>query len=201
MVDVDGVLLVHPDEQGWATGLERDLGVSRASLQSEFFDHHWDDIVHGRAKLRDRLAPVLAMIAPDVSCDTLVGYWFENDAHLNQPLLDELARTREQGFALHLATVQEHERAHYLWETLDFRSRFDGLHYAAELGCAKPDPAFYRHIERRTGLRPDEIFFIDDRLENVAAAQACGWSAALWTGAETLASLMEADIGLSRLSR
>ena len=97
---------------------------------------------------------------------------------------------RGNGLEVHLATVQDHERAAYLWDRLDFRSRFDGLHYAAALGCSKPSPAFYRAIEAATRLAPEAIFFIDDRPENVEGARACGWTAALWTGADTLDALI-----------
>jgi putative hydrolase of the HAD superfamily len=190
MVDVDGVLLVHPDAKGWSVDLERDLGLSGSKLQSFFFDLHWDDVIHGRASLRERLDPVLQEIAPHVSCDELIDYWFRNDAHVNQALLAELGSIRREGIAVHLATVQEHERARYLWEVLDFRSRFDGMHYAAELGCAKPDPLFYKRVELRTGFKPEDIFFIDDRPANVAAAHECGWGAALWKRDVALKSLI-----------
>jgi len=87
---------------------------------------------------------------------------------------------------VHLATVQEHYRARYLWETLDLRADFDAMHYAADLGYAKPDPQFYSEIERRTGLRPAELLLIDDRQENVDAAVIAGWQARLWTPASRL---------------
>jgi putative hydrolase of the HAD superfamily len=125
-----------------------------------------------------------------VSCDALIDYWFSNDAHMNDALLAELASIRAGGTEVHLATVQDHERARYLWKDLDFRSRFDGLHYAAELGCSKPAASFYRSIEARTGFRPRDLFLIDDRLANVEGARMCGWAAALWTGKDTLRSLV-----------
>jgi putative hydrolase of the HAD superfamily len=180
MVDVDGVLVLHPDVKGWTVHLDRDLGISVETLQRRFFDVYWDDIVCGRATLRDRLGPVLEELWPRVSCEDLIDYWFANDAHVNLELVGALKRLRRQGIELHLATVQEHERALYLWETLDFQSHFDGMHYAAALGCAKPDPAFFKRIEDRTGLAPSDIFFIDDKAANVEAAQNVGWSAALW---------------------
>jgi putative hydrolase of the HAD superfamily len=190
MVDVDGVLLVQPDAGGWSATLERDVGISTATLQSAFFDRHWDDVIHGRATLRERLEPVLADIAPQVSYSALTDYWFSHDAHVNHALLAELASLRAGGLHIHLATVQEHERARYIWNELGFCDMFDGLHYAAELGCAKPSADFYRAIEARTGFPPHTLFFIDDKRANVEAAIDCGWAAALWTGTETLGSLL-----------
>ncbi|MBT2189368.1 HAD-IA family hydrolase [Sphingobium sp. H33] len=195
MLDVDGVLIIHPAIRGWAVNLERDLGLSVSRLQEAFFTPHWDDIIHGRARLRDRLAPVLAEIAPALRCDDFIDYWFANDAHLNQPLLEEVAQVRAQGVPVHLATVQEHERARYLWEMLDLRARFDGLHYAADLGATKPHPDFYARIEARTGFAPSEIFFADDKQVNIDAARARGWHAAHWAGHGTLAGLLAAAGG------
>ena len=120
MVDVDGVLLMHPEVNGWTTNLERDLGIPAAALQRVFFAPHWDDVVHGRAELRERLALALAELSSSVSLDRLVDYWFCNDAHINHVLLDELRVIRRGGIEVHLATVQEHERAHHIWNRLIF---------------------------------------------------------------------------------
>lgn len=191
MVDVDGVLVVHPDAGGWSANLERDLGLPAEMLQQHFFTTHWEDVITGRATLRERLAPVLAEIAPALSCARLIDYWFSNDAHIDQRLLAEVRLLRGDGCEVHLATVQEHERAAYLWDRLDLCSDFDGIHYAAALGCSKPDPAFYRAVEAAVGLAPASIFFIDDRADNIAAARDCGWTAALWTGRQTLRALID----------
>lgn len=191
MVDVDGVLIKHPDPAGWSAHLERDLGIAQPLLQRVFFERHWDDVIHGRAALRDRLTPVLAEIGPTVSYETFVDYWFSHDAHLDHGLLAELSALRGNGVEIHLATVQEHERADYLWRRLNLRDSFDAIHYAAAMKCAKPDPAFYRAVETATGLAPAAIFFIDDKLANVLAGRGCGWTAELWTGQQTLRALID----------
>lgn len=54
------------------------------------------------------------------------------------------------------------------------------MHYAASLGCAKPVIEFFKRIEDRTGLASADIFFIDDKIANVEAANHAGWAAALW---------------------
>lgn len=194
MLDVDGVLVVHPCKGGWSTHLRRDIGIAVPTLQKAFFEPHWDDVVNGRAPLRERLAPVLQEIAPTISCDILIDYWFANDAHLNRPLLAEIAVIRESGIEVHLATVQEHERARYLWHTLNLRSQFDGMHYAADLGCSKPAAGFFRAIESRTRWSPESLCLVDDRPDNVDGAIRCGWSAMLWTGSDTLQSLLSKAI-------
>ena len=190
MVDVDGVIVTHADPKGWSANMEADLGLSIEALDEAFFKPNFGDIVHGRARLHDRLAPVLAQIAPHLTSQALADYWFDQDSHLEHDLLEQIAVVRSRGVEVHLATVQEHERADYLWTKMALKDRFDAIHYAAALGHAKPALEFYREIEARTGFAPSELFFIDDKAANVEAAQACGWSAAVWTGAERLADLM-----------
>jgi putative hydrolase of the HAD superfamily len=193
MVDVDGVLIVHPDPRGWSANLKRDLGISPEALQTQFFKQHWADIINGRADLHSRLASALENIAKDVSADALIEYWFEQDAHVDQTLLDQLAEVRAGGLQLHLATVQEHQRAKYIWHTLGFEHHFDAMHYAAELGSAKPAQEFFAAIEVRTGFQPHELFLIDDTPRNVEGAIERGWSAGLWDGHLRLADLLPSE--------
>ena len=44
-----------------------------------------------------------------------------------------------------------------------------------KIGHMKPAAEIYRHVERETGLRPEEIVFFDDSPANVDGARACGW--------------------------
>ena len=81
-------------------------------------------------------------------------------------------------------------RASYLWDELDFRSKFDSLHYAADLGCSKPAANFYKSIEARTGFHARDLFFINDKIVNVEGAIGCGWAATLWNGHNSLQSIL-----------
>ncbi len=190
MVDVDGVVVRHPEGRRWDADMEVDLGLSPDDLQRAFFTPHFEDIVLGRADLHERLAPALAEIAPHLTSDRLAAYWFEQDGHLDHVLLEDLAGYRAAGLELHLATVQEHHRARHLWRTLGLNTRFEAMHYAADYGCKKPDTAFFRQVEARTGFAPHELLLIDDSARNVDGARACGWSAILWTGELRLAEAL-----------
>ena len=55
--------------------------------------------------------------------------------------------------------------------------------------CLKPDPAIYAVLESRAaehGIAPQELFFIDDRADNIAAAEARGWRGHVFAGADAL---------------
>ena len=82
MVDVDGVVVAHPDGRRWDHAMEADLGLPSAEFQAAFFKPHFNDIVLGKADLHDRLAPVLATIAPHLTCQQVTDYWFEKDSKL-----------------------------------------------------------------------------------------------------------------------
>ncbi|MCH9704245.1 MAG: alpha/beta fold hydrolase, partial [Chlamydiae bacterium] len=51
---------------------------------------------------------------------------------------------------------------------------FDPLILSTEIGVRKPDPEAYRIMLKKLGLKPHEVLFIDDRIENIAAARALG---------------------------
>ena len=52
------------------------------------------------------------------------------------------------------------------------------------IGQLKPHRGIYEYAQKQAGVSPDEILLIDDRLVNIASAQACGWQG-FWLNAET----------------
>jgi putative hydrolase of the HAD superfamily len=188
MVDVDGVL-VHGrtvDGRPVFSDLKADLGLSYERLRAEFFNRHWEAIVTGREPMLPRLAAVLAEIAPEISPDQLVAYWMRNDSRMLPEDLAAMDEARAAGLKVYLATNQEHIRAAYLMDEMGLGAHVDGIAYSAALGVRKPDADFYRLAAAQVGAAPEEIGFVDDVAENVAAARRAGWRAVQFTGAETL---------------
>jgi putative hydrolase of the HAD superfamily len=185
MVDVDGVVVRRPEGGGWDANLEADLGVRREDLDRLFFRVHFNDVLAGRADLFERLDAVLPRLG-SVTARELVDYWFAHDASLDQRLLADLDAAQVEGFDAHLATVQEHHRARYLWQTLELRKRFSAIHYAADVGFRKTEAGFYAVVQSRTGLPPDQLCLVDDSPRNVEVARAAGWAAFCWTPSATL---------------
>ncbi|MAZ63065.1 MAG: haloacid dehalogenase [Dehalococcoidia bacterium] len=60
-------------------------------------------------------------------------------------------------------------------------------------GVVKPEPGIYALVEQRLGLSGADLFFTDDKRANVEAAEARGWRAHLFEGAEGLAQALRAE--------
>ncbi|KQW77009.1 haloacid dehalogenase [Devosia sp. Root413D1] len=188
MMDVDGVLVSGRPTDGrhLFAELEADLGLSPDRLRETFFTPFWEDIVTGREALTERLAPVLAEIAPKVSCERLIAYWFENDSRVDKAVLSAVKRYRERGVPVFLATNQEHMRADYLMQQVGLGAYVDGIIYSAALGHRKPHAEFFERAAAIADAAPQDIVLVDDTLANVEAARRSGWSAVHWTGDSTL---------------
>jgi putative hydrolase of the HAD superfamily len=197
MIDVDGVLVCGRPSDGkpWASTIESDLGFSMDSLQREFFTPYWDEIVIGQAELSRHLKPALAKIAPNLTYEEFIAYWFKNDARLNIGLLEELNRQRKFGKKVYLATNQEHIRATYLLKVLGLGNYCDGIFYSAALGCRKPDTSFFAKASALSGLPPNQLLLVDDTYANIAAAKNSGWNATQWREGSSLSAVM-AELGL-----
>lgn len=63
---------------------------------------------------------------------------------------------------------------------------FEDILVSGAVKLVKPDPAIYALALERFGLTAGEAIFIDDRADNVAAAEAMGIAGHLFTGAEPL---------------
>ncbi|KAI1348679.1 HAD-like protein [Xylaria sp. FL0043] len=67
---------------------------------------------------------------------------------------------------------------------------FDRVFISAEVGMRKPDPGFYQHVLDQIGLIGSQTVFIDDKKENIHAAQSFGIHSLVY-GSSTLATLRQ----------
>ena len=71
---------------------------------------------------------------------------------------------------------------------LGWLKRFDALVWSYRLRIAKPDPAIYRYVLEKLGTEAGETLFIDDKWENVEAAEALGMKGVVFSDVDALRS-------------
>ena len=113
---------------------------------------------------------------------------------LNKPLAAIVEEVKSSGHRLGI--LSNTNAAH--WEFVFdgryplLREGFGTFALSFELKSLKPDPAIYRAAADLAGTPPDEIFFVDDRPENVEGARAGGFDAVQFTTAARLAGDLRA---------
>ncbi|NUT24799.1 MAG: HAD family phosphatase [Streptomyces sp.] len=68
----------------------------------------------------------------------------------------------------------------------------DHVAFSGKIHAAKPDPDAFRHCTVALHAAPADFLFVDDREENVRAAQANGMNAHIFTGHDELTAVIDA---------
>ena len=97
-----------------------------------------------------------------------------------------LRELRERGVRLLALTNWSAETFPVARERFPFLGWFEGIVVSGEEGIAKPDPAIYRVLLERYEVDPARSLFVDDRAENIAAAESLGLTGHLFRSADAL---------------
>ena len=79
------------------------------------------------------------------------------------------------------------------WATVE--GWFDPIVLSYEAKLMKPDKAIYLHCEQLCGFSGSQIFFTDDRAENIAAAALRGWGTYQFGSTDGLIAAFDAWLG------
>ena len=124
---------------------------------------------------------------PDYHAFNLAGsQMFE----LNVPVIPIVAHLRAAGYLLGI--LSNTSEAH--WQYISsgrytvINAFFDVRVLSFEQRSVKPERPIYEEAIRRAGVKPHEIFFTDDKLENVEGASEAGLDAVLFSSPRQLAT-------------
>ena len=177
--DFDGVLNANI-QQGvfaWSRDFERDLGLSLQSFSSYLFGGRFQKAMVGQACLVDLVAEWAAANGADGRAPEILDYWFTRDALPDDRTLAFFEPLSARGLRHVMATNNEVHRTSFIEEAMGLGARMERIFAAGRMCFAKPDAAYFRHIEDELGLAPQAFLLVDDLEENVAAARQCGWQA------------------------
>jgi FMN phosphatase YigB (HAD superfamily) len=117
------------------------------------------------------------------------------------PFMVELhAALRDKRFPTYVFSNTNDLAASHIRRRFPFFANFDGYIFSYQHGAMKPDAKLYEVVERETGRRGNQIVYIDDLPENIAAGAARGWHAVLQESPEKTRVALE-KLGLLTDSR
>ncbi len=145
-----------------------------------------DRIDHGE-NWRDT---VYATAAAHPKYTNMIRLWHDRWAEMATPTIprswDILRRLRKQRtpvFALSNFGIETFAFAETLYPEL---AEFDRRFISGHMGVTKPSRPIYEMVEVETGLNGAQLFFADDRKENIDTAEAMGWQGHVFTSPDRL---------------
>ena len=129
--------------------------------------------LRGDADMTDAIAEVLKRWDSPYSVEHAIETHTKIVA-MNPESIEVVSDLRKSGVPAYLATNQHEYRARYMSEVFGYVDIFDGEFYSCRLGTKKPEPDYFHAILKSLSYPPERLLFIDDRDQNVAAAQSVG---------------------------
>ena len=96
-----------------------------------------------------------------------------------EPMVELQAALRRNGLPTYIFSNTNDLAMGHIRRNFPFIAEFDGCVLSYEHGAMKPDAKLYEVVERVSGCRGPEIFYLDDRAENIAAGAKRGWQVLL----------------------
>ncbi len=97
--------------------------------------------------------------------------WPETIDGLIQGTVDIMLELIERGIGVYGLTNFSAEKWPQFCRDFDFTDHFDGVVVSGEEKLIKPDPRIFHTALSRFNLDPEQTVYVDDRLENVLAAE------------------------------
>jgi HAD superfamily hydrolase (TIGR01509 family) len=112
-----------------------------------------------------------------------------------EPMVTLLGEIRARGLPAYLFSNTNELAIEFVRAQFPFMSAFTGQILSYEVKAMKPAPPMYELAERLSGFRGPELFYIDDRSENVEAGWQRGWQGIVHHDpAETRAALVRLGV-------
>lgn len=150
--------------------------VDSAFLQRIVFDRlYWDKLDAGTIEDEEVLRLVCERIPARLHASARDIYynWIYNIPEIDG--MSALIREMKDSYGVKvylLSNISKYFADHS--EEIECLRDFDGCVFSATCGFAKPQREIYAHLCSEFGLTPEECVFIDDRADNIEAAESFG---------------------------
>jgi len=186
LFDIGGVLLTNGWDHAERAALSAQFHLDRAELET----HHvkaFEPWERGELTLDEYLNAVVFYQPRDFSREE----FFAAMCMQSKPLPDSAMCILKELVALDKCVVgalnnEARETHEFRMATFGLRDYLKSTFTSCYMGLRKPDANIYRRALGILGKAAERALFIDDRLENVAAAAAIGMKAIRFTGADAL---------------
>ena len=158
----------------------KDLGLSPEEISNVaahmIYNPLWNELDRGIRSFEVVMAQMKAQHPEEA---TLYDRFWKDPTEVCRPFPKTrawLMSVRDAGYDVYLLSNYPKELFECHWAgSFDFTDIPKGRVVSYEVGLTKPEPEIYRKLLEKYELQPEECVFLDDRKENVEAAEALGF--------------------------
>ena len=191
LFDFGMVLSGPPSVSAWAE-MRQVSGLDEQTLQREYWAHR-DDYDRGTVGSVDYWHRVAAGAQVSFSEQTIakltaldVALWTE----MNEPMVAWVQALHRAGVRTGILSNIGDAMAQGICEKFDWIGDFHHAVWSHALKMRKPEPAIYLAAAEGLGVPVEQILFIDDRAENIEAAEKFGMQGVVYAGHDAFTEQM-----------
>ena len=168
--DLDGV--IRHFTSGITERVAAEHGIEPGQLiEAAFLSGLLEEVVSGQITKHQWIERVGLMVGiPDVA-----EIFLRDRGTVDDAMIATVNRLRSDGFVVAILTNGTDAIPEELAD-LGIAHHFDEVFNSHFIGAAKPSPVPFEHVSAALELAPRQLFFTDDRADNVATAQSLGWA-------------------------
>ncbi|HXE07943.1 MAG TPA: HAD family phosphatase [Acidobacteriaceae bacterium] len=199
LFDYGQVLSTPPDPAAWSH-MQTISHMNADKLHDAYWAlrHDYDRGVFNGPDYWRAVAQHATISFDDAQINALLSADIDLWAQPNRPMIAWAARLQRAGVRTAILSNIGDAMAEGLTRRLAWLPSFERCIWSYELRMAKPEPAIFRAASELLRIELDRILFIDDKQENISAAQCLGMQAIRYADHATLERSMR-DRGLDWL--
>lgn len=201
LFDYGQVLSLPPDPVAWKR-MQQVTGLNEEQLHEGYweFRHPYDEGVLNAREYWWRVAHRSGAAIDNATVDQLIELDIDLWTLPNPPMIAWARRLQSAAMRTAILSNIGDAMAIGITDRLAWLEKFDLCIWSYKLHLAKPDPEIFRATVEMLRIAPEQILFVDDKQENVAAAAGLGIQAIRYTTQAEFEQTMH-ERGLSTLLR
>jgi putative hydrolase of the HAD superfamily len=138
----------------------------------------------GKITSKEFYENIITQFNVDVEFETFARWW--NSLFSLMPGMEEVVIKLAKNYPLFLLSNTNALHFDYIVNNYPVLKHFTEFVLSYKVGSRKPEQAIYQYLIRRSGMLPEQILFIDDKMPFVTSAREQGIQAWQFTGCEDL---------------
>lgn len=180
-----GNVLVKFDHSIAARKLAKLSKTTMSGIVTQFINSGLGSLLdEGKIDAREFSERVISALNLPMGVDEFQKLW--NEIFFENPGMEDLLKRLKAKYPIYLISDTNPLHFEFIRKKFTILENIDQFVLSYQIGVKKPDPRIYFEVLKRSRVKAEEVLYIDDREDLVAAAKKMGFSAIVFKSPKSL---------------